>query len=335
LCAELAVAAAAEIAIDIIGAGLGASLGAARDISAAAATANSAHKPYYKFVSGLIQAALGGSLDDLSCYDVYNESQGGALLPPIVPSFDNWLIPSGLGAVVTGLAKGLDIHTGTVVNRIRWGGRGVTVETSAGRVQAKAAIVTVPVGPLAAGKPDFQPDLPKPYQTALERQIEMGHTAKIGLMFADGFRLDVPHFNTFVSPNADSTQIPLVQTRAWGHDNFAILIASGTKIAELEKSGDLVHYAREQMRDLFGTKTFNAFRKGVATSWNTSPYSMGAFSHARPGGVPGRKRLAKPIDGRLFFAGEAVSIDQHSSAPGAYTTGKVAAERAISALKTG
>ena len=43
--------------------------------------------------------------------------------------------------------------------------------------------------------------------------------------------------------------------------------------------------------------------------------------------------LAAPVDGRLFFAGEACSRDDFSTAHGAYLSGVAAAEQAITALR--
>jgi monoamine oxidase len=44
-----------------------------------------------------------------------------------------------------------------------------------------------------------------------------------------------------------------------------------------------------------------------------------------------RAALAAPVDGRLFFAGEACSTSDFSTAQGAWFTGVAAAEQAINA----
>jgi monoamine oxidase len=46
-----------------------------------------------------------------------------------------------------------------------------------------------------------------------------------------------------------------------------------------------------------------------------------------------RATLVAPVDGRLFFAGEACSRADFSTAHGAYLTGLAAAEQAIEALR--
>jgi monoamine oxidase len=51
-----------------------------------------------------------------------------------------------------------------------------------------------------------------------------------------------------------------------------------------------------------------------------------------PGRADDRAALALPVDDRLFFAGEACSRGDYSTAHGAYLTGLAAAEQAIAAL---
>jgi monoamine oxidase len=63
------------------------------------------------------------------------------------------------------------------------------------------------------------------------------------------------------------------------------------------------------------------------------PLSRGSYSYALPGRADDRAALAAPVDGRIFFAGEACSRTDFSTAHGAFRTGVVAAEQAIEALR--
>ena len=67
--------------------------------------------------------------------------------------------------------------------------------------------------------------------------------------------------------------------------------------------------------------------------WGADRFARGAYSYALPGRADDRAILAAPIDGRLFFAGEACSRADFSTAHGAYLTGIAAAEQAIKALR--
>ena len=55
--------------------------------------------------------------------------------------------------------------------------------------------------------------------------------------------------------------------------------------------------------------------------WAHDPFARGSYSHALPGHAGKRAVLAAPVDGRLFFAGEATSPNFFSTAHGARDRG--------------
>jgi monoamine oxidase len=67
--------------------------------------------------------------------------------------------------------------------------------------------------------------------------------------------------------------------------------------------------------------------------WGADPFALGSYSYAKPGQAGCRATLAAPVDGRLFFAGEACSENDFSTAHGGYRTGVAAADQAIAARK--
>src|SRR6202790_5894057 len=67
----------------------------------------------------------------------------------------------GLGTLITKLGDQVPVSLSTPASRIAWTGRDVTVETPAGKVAARAAIITVSSNVLAAGDIKFTPELPK------------------------------------------------------------------------------------------------------------------------------------------------------------------------------
>jgi hypothetical protein len=42
-----------------------------------------------------------------------------------------------------------------------------------------------------------------------------------------------------------------------------------------------------------------------AHNWMADPYSMGAYSYVRIGGLDTQKRFGEPVEDTLYFAGEA------------------------------
>ena len=66
--------------------------------------------------------------------------------------------------------------------------------------------------------------------------------------------------------------------------------------------------------------------------WAADPLACGSYSYALTGKADSRRRLATAVADKLFFAGEACSKHDYSTAHGAYRTGLVAAGEAMAAL---
>src|SRR6185312_10270142 len=115
---------------------------------------------------------MGVDLSDLSTTD-YAES---ADLDP------NYLVYEGYGTLVAKVGENIPVKLSTPVRAIRWGeGKGVRVETDAGTISARAVIVTVSTGVLAAGSIRFDPALPEWKETAIG-EVPMGLLAKIPML---------------------------------------------------------------------------------------------------------------------------------------------------------
>jgi monoamine oxidase len=71
----------------------------------------------------------------------------------------------------------------------------------------------------------------------------------------------------------------------------------------------------------------------TASAWGRDPFARGSYSLAKPGCADARGVLAAPVDDRLFFAGEACSRHDFSTAHGAFRTGVAAADAIIAARR--
>lgn len=320
-----------KISIPMALAGLMAEKNSRLDISGEQATADLKGLPYYNLAAGLYEVALGAPLDEMSCAELAITAKI-AFLPPCIPTPDNWLIPSGYGTLIHDLAEGLPIRTSTTVNTIRWGSKaGVALETNQGTVVAKKVIVTTPIGPLAAGKIQFVPDLPPRYDDALDG-MRMGNDEKIAFYFP-GYEFEIPHDNAMSFPNKNTRDVPYIISRAFGHPHFAIVIVAGADVNTAAAQHKLVPYALEQLAHAYGNKLKNLPHHGVASNWNNNVFSMGAYSYALPGRVPSRKALHAPFGNQIYFAGEASLLAYHSAVDGAFLAGQFQAQNIIKSLK--
>ena len=95
------------------------------------------------------------------------------------------LLPDGMGTLIARLGAGLPVRLSSPVTQIDWSGPGVAVTTRSGVIRAKAAIITVPTGVLAAGAIRFVPALPVEKAGAIDA-LRPGLLNKVGLAFAPG-----------------------------------------------------------------------------------------------------------------------------------------------------
>jgi monoamine oxidase len=95
----------------------------------------------------------------------------------------------------------------------------------------------------------------------------------------------------------------------------------------LENSGEgaLAAEAINEIAALLGNDYRRKLRPLAESHWAHDPFARGSYSHALPGHAGDRAVLAAPVDGRLFFAGEATSPNFFSTAHGARDSGERAA----------
>lgn len=267
-----------------------------------------------------IAATCGHDPDAVSTLDYARYSDTG----------ENWPVREGYGAVIARYGEGIPVELSTPVERIVWGGREVALHTPRGALRARAALVTVSTGVLASGGIRFDPPLPDWKRAAIEA-LPPGPVDKIGLRLEPG-ALEVGE-QTWATAAAGSETIGL-QLRPWGWD-VAVGWVAGRFAAALEREGPaaMQEFTVERLVAMFGSALRARVVGAVSTSWCRDPHFFGAYSSARPGAGEVRVALARPLDGRVFFAGEAASLDEFSTAHGAFKTGVAAVEFAARTLR--
>ncbi len=251
------------------------------------------------------------------------------------------LVPEGgIGAFVTRrLGAGLDIRLRTPVSRVRWDrpGGGVAVETPSGTVQARAAIVTVSTGVLAAEAIRFDPLLPPAMQACIAA-LPMGLAMKVALRATGPDRLDLPPHCVLDHQAARSGE-PFMVFQCWpfGRDYVQGWVG-GTPAWELARAGEAAaaDFALGELRRMFGARVDRLFAGGahLVTHWDADPLVRGAYAYAVPGEADARARLAEPLaEGRLTFAGEACHTGLAGTLGGAWLTGQAAAAQALLAVR--
>jgi monoamine oxidase len=232
-------------------------------------------------------------------------------------------------------AEGLPVRLGCPVERIATGGPGgaVSLQGPRGTVRARACIVTVSTGVLAAGAIRFDPTLPTGVQDAIAG-LPQGLLSKVALRAAGTDRLGLPPFGRLGRRVEGENDRP----GSWvlwpfGRDH-AICYIGGEAAWRLAREGPAAAdaFARAELARYFGAaRVESAFRPGaVATRWGDDPLFLGAYSHALVGhsGARAVLREAAVADGTLRFAGEACHERYAGMVGGAWESG-IRAARAM------
>lgn len=240
---------------------------------------------------------------------------------------ENWPVREGFGALVARWGEGLPVALSTPVLRIGWGGSGVRLATPRGTLAARAAVVTVSTGVLAADAIRFDPPLPDWKREAIHA-LPLGAANKVALRFARDVFGDI-ETDSFAAFSTATAAAMSVQVRPFGWP-MTVAYVGGRCADALEPEGPAaaVALAIEQHKAMFGSAIERAILASAVTAWRGDPLIRGAYSAARPGGAHLRAALALPVADRLFFAGEATSTAFFSTVHGACFSGRRAVAEA-------
>jgi monoamine oxidase len=232
----------------------------------------------------------------------------------------------GLGTLIAKLGEQVPLTLSTPASRISWSGRDVTVETPAGKIAARAAVITVSSNVLTAGNIKFTPEIPKRHLDAAAK-LSLGSYDRIALQLP-GNPLGLAG-NDVIIEQSNSTRTALLFANMAGSSLCSIDVA-GSFGRDLASQGEpaMIAFAVEWLTKLFGSEAASAVKKSSATRWNAAPFALGAMSAAEPGAQLSRKILAEPI-GCMYLAGEATHETLWGTVDGAWESGERAAQAAL------
>jgi monoamine oxidase len=244
----------------------------------------------------------------------------------------NWRVRRGYGTLLATLAEKLPIAFGTPVSRIDHRGRDIAIDTARGRVRAAQIIVAVPTNILAGEHLAFAPVLPRKLGAA--EGLPLGLANKLFLGF-DGDMADIdPTGDIFLVGSTTRRETMSYQARPFGRPIIQCFFG-GEFAAGMEREGmaAMAVFAADELAALRGNDIRKQLTPLGASSWRADEFARGSYSYARPGHADDRAVLAAPVDGRIFFAGEATSPNFFSTVHGAYESGVRAADEALASRK--
>jgi monoamine oxidase len=255
---------------------------------------------------------VGGELEEMSARDFDNYAD----------TETNWRVAEGFGTVIAAHAAGVPVALGCPVTRIDHTGKRIRLETARGVIEAGQVIVTLPTSVLVAMEDLFFPALPGKIDAARGLPLGLDDKLYLALERADEFERDSRVFGRTDrltgAYHMRPSGLPMIEA-----------YFGGKLAGDLERGGATAFFdfAASELSALFGADFARRLKPLGVHAWGTDPYARGAYSFARPGYADCRQVLAAPVDGRLFFAGEACSKHDFSTAHGALLTGIDAAQQ--------
>jgi len=225
------------------------------------------------------------------------------------------------------VANGSELRLGALVSKLQWKPGVVSVS---GRflgerftVRARRAIVTLPLGVLQTGPLRF------PEKRAALRKLASGPAIRVAMRFDRPFwEKRAPGVAFFHSAGAP---FPTCWTALPMRAPLLTAWAGGPKAARLTGSSarKLVDAALASVESIFGRGPRALLAAAYVQDWMHDPYSRGAYSYVLVGGMDAREELAAPLDGTVFFAGEATESEEAGTVAAALRSGVRAAREAL------
>jgi monoamine oxidase len=287
---------------------------------------------------------------DLMSAQVLRDTEGGTADAQHVVKNGYDRIPEIL--IREAAAAGVEIRLGARATSMDWEPGRVVVHAMTERAdhlfEARAVVITLPLGVLrapegAVGTLRFNPPLKE--KTALWQGLPFGDVVRLTLRFDDslwserwmpeklrgnegrdfGFlHLVGAPFPVWWSLSPD----PVLVAWAGGPAAKALVGKSKAELAEIALQ--TLASALEQPFD----KIWPALRQTFWHDWSSDAYSRGGYSFSVAGFEDAPRRMAEPIDGTLFFAGEATADPAElGTVGGALGSGVRAAREVLTAME--
>ena len=274
------------------------------------------------FIDALSSFINGAELDQLSAADfiAYDDVATNA----------NWRLPSGYGAFIARLGAGLPMALATNVKSVSCS-NDVTLQTDRGTIGASAVIVTVSSAVLANGGIRFTPPVDDHLHAA--SFLPLGLADKIFLSIASPEAVPA---ESHLLGRLDRAATGSYYLRPFGRPVVECYLG-GAWARALEDAGKeaAVSFAVEELRELLGNDFARGLTPVAVTRWAQEATIGGSYSHALPGHAYARVALARPVNERFCFAGEACSKEDFSTVHGAWQSGLAAADWIERFLATG
>jgi monoamine oxidase len=222
--------------------------------------------------------------------------------------------------IVPGIKDRITLNT--PVTEIDYASEKVKLKTAGHKVfEVDRVLLTVPVKILQNGLITFVPPLPQSKTEAIN-QVLVGDGIKIFIEFHNRFYPDILSFGPLLSAFREEEKF--VYDAAFGKDsdrNILGLFAindKATNYTKLPAEAAIIEQFLSELDEIFDGQASASYVQHIIQNWSAEPYIQGAYSYDfedKQWRVV--EAIQEPVADRLFFAGEALSIDHQATVHGA------------------
>ncbi len=237
------------------------------------------------------------------------------------------VFPQGYSQLTDFLARGLSVQTGTVVRSIELSADGVKIESNRGALSADRVIVAAPLGVLKANRIQFKPGLSEEKQRAIQA-LGVGALEKIVLRFPRQFWPDETFQFGYAPRRGERPAIHEFYNYApVAGQPILVGLGAGEQGKALQRDSRAAAAGTLQiLKEIFGNSIPAPVRQ-QASAWTSDPFSLGSYTYVATGASLAQcETLARPIEDRIYFAGEHTSAKYPGTTHGAFLSGLRAAD---------
>ena len=222
------------------------------------------------------------------------------------------------------------IRYNQIVNDINYAGDKVVVSTQNDSFEADKIVLTVPLTILQQHVINFTPDFPTDKQEAIN-ETEMPDGIKVFIEFSEKFYPDIVLTGSFGEAISSQGEEKTFYDAAFGKDTnsnvFALFTVGeqATPYASLATDQEVVDKVLSELDEMFDGKASATYIKHIVQNWTKEPHIRGSYSFTGDD----IETLARPIDNKIYFAGEAYSELAHATVHGAGASAYVALEQLL------
>jgi monoamine oxidase len=233
---------------------------------------------------------------------------------------DDFFVTGGYHNIIHHILEGIDVRLNHAVREIRNNVDKTEVVTDQQVFEADFVIVTVPISILQKQQILFTPSLPD-WKIRSFSKMQIGVFNKIVMEFSEKFWKGDADFQCYQTELGNSLGI----AANYHHYNpRPIMIAMPVDKAglwvETVDMNTIKNTWQNILHKVHPSKEIE-FKNMMVTKWNEDMYSQGSYSHVPVGSIGKDFDDLKKEIGRIHFAGEATTIEHHSTVHGAYISG--------------